>query len=82
MAKFKNDFPDYVAKAFKKRLKEKGLSQYRFVNEHTECTNRPTLMNILRGANGTNISTLAHYADLLGLEIIIRPKQTDNENKD
>lgn len=80
MKKFKNDFPDYVAKVFKERLKEMGLSQNRFVNTHVEFANRPTLTRILRGDGGSNIATVAHYADMLGLEIIIRKKQTDNED--
>lgn len=80
MANFQNDFSRYVAETFNHRLKELGLSKNRFVNTHIEFTNRPTLMRILRGEGGANINTVAHYADLLGLEIIIRPKTNpDNE---
>ena len=80
MRKFQNDFPDYVAKTFKDCIAELGMSQHRFVNENIEFTNRPTLSRILRGDGGSNIMTVAHYADLLGLEIIIRKKQDkDNE---
>ena len=82
MRNFKNDFPKYVASVFKARLKELGLSQYRFVNERTEYANRPTLTRILRGDGSSSISTIAHYADMLGMEIIIRPKEQDNEDKD
>lgn len=82
MAKFKNDFADYVAQTFNKRLKELGLSKFRFINENNEFSNRPTLTRILRGDGGSNITTVAHYAEMLGLEIIIRPKQTEDENKD
>lgn len=82
MRRFQNDFPKYVAQAFKERLKEIGMSQYKFINEHTESANRPTLTRILRGDGGSNIATVAHYADMLGLEIIIRPKQKEDENKD
>lgn len=82
MRKFENDFPKYVSRVFKERLKQKGMSQYRFINEHAEAANRGTLRNILRGSYATNITTLAHYADLLGLDIIIRPKEQDNEIDD
>lgn len=82
MKKFQNDFPKYVAQVFKERLKELGLSQYRFINDNVEFANRPTLTRILRGDGGSNIATVAHYADMLGLEIIIRPKQKEDENKD
>lgn len=82
MRNIENDFPEYVAKVFKERLNELGISQYRFINEYAELTNRPTLTRILRGSGSSSIMTIAHYADLLGLEIIIRPKRQDNEDKD
>lgn len=69
MSKFKNDFPDYVAQTFKDRIKELGLSQNRFVNMYAEFTNRPTLQRILRGEGSASMATVAHYANLLGLEI-------------
>ena len=75
MANFKNDMAEYVADIFKKRLRELGLSQTRFVSEYAEFTNRPTLYRILRGHGSTSISTVAHYANLLGLEIKIVKKE-------
>ena len=74
MKKFKNDFAKYVAEAFTERLNELGLSKNRFINTFADITNRPTLTRILQGRGGSNIETIAHYADLLGLEIIIRKK--------
>ena len=75
MKKFKNDFPQYVAEKFKERLNELGISQYKFVNTYADLTNRPTLQRIMRGVGGSSIDTVAHYADLLGLELIIRKKE-------
>lgn len=81
--KFKNHFPDYVAKVFNERIRELGMSKYFFLNKYADLANRPTLTRILRGNGGTNIATIAHYAELLGLEIVIRPKKKkDNGNKD
>lgn len=74
MATFKNDAAEYVADVFKKRLRELGLSQTRFISEYAEFTNRPTLYRILRANAATSISTVAHYANLLGLEIKIVKK--------
>ena len=75
MKKFKNDFPKYVAEKFNERLKELGMSRYKFINTYADYTNHPTLTRMLRGIGGTNIETIAHYAELLGLEIIIRKKE-------
>lgn len=75
MANFKNNAAQYVADVFKKRLRELGLSQTRFVSEYAEFTNRPTLSRLLKGYTGTSISTIAHYANLLGLEIKIVKKE-------
>lgn len=78
----KTDFPEYVSKVFKARLKELGLSQNRCVEEIADFSTRPTLRRIIRGHGSTNINTLAYFCEKLGLEIIIRPKEQDNEDKD
>lgn len=75
MKKFENGFAKYIAEKFKERLKELGMTQYKFVNSQPDYTNHPTLRRILKGEGGSNIETIAHYADLLGLELIIRKKQ-------
>lgn len=75
MRGFNNNFPEYVANVFKDRLQELGLSQYKFIGS-AEHTNQPTLTRMLKARGSTNIKTLAHYAEKLGLEIIIRPKQS------
>lgn len=84
--KHDNDFPHYVAAVFKDRLKKLGISQYKFLNTYADLAGRPTLTRIMHAHGGTNIKTLAHYADLLGLEIVIRPKTEKtpayNEDKD
>lgn len=75
MKRFKNDFSQYVAEKFKERLQELGLSQYKFIMSNPDYTNHPTLRRMLQGKGGTYAETVAHYADLLGLEIIIRKKE-------
>lgn len=77
--KFNNTFNEYVATVFKDRMKELGISGNRFVEENADFSTRPTLRRILSGKRGgSNINTIAHYADLLGLELIIRPKQNND----
>lgn len=78
MRKFTNDFPKYVSEVMKKRLEELGMSRYRMIND-APSVNRPTLSRMLRGEGSTNISTLAHYCEQLGLEIIIKPKEYKHE---
>lgn len=73
--KFKTDFPRYVADKFNERLEELGMSKYKFVHSNSDYTTHPTLNRILRGDGSSNMNTVAHYADLLGLEIIIRKKE-------
>lgn len=74
MMNIKNDFPKYVAEIFTERLKELGKSKYRFVRENP-IVNQPTLDRLLRGEGSTNIKTMAYYAEVLGLEVIIRKKR-------
>lgn len=76
--KFENDFAKYAADALNARLKELGMSKYRLFKE-TGLTNAPTLRRILKAEGSTNITTLAHYCGLLGLEIKIQPKEQKDE---
>lgn len=69
-------FQNYISETIRKRLEEFGLSQYRFLQDNKNTTNEVTLRNILKGNYSTNIHTIAHYCDLLGLEIVIRPKES------
>lgn len=75
----KNDFPEHVAKVFQERLKELGMSRYRFIRSFP-VTNQGTLERILTGVGSTNIQTLAYYADCLGLEVIIRKKEENRKD--
>lgn len=78
MSKFKNDATKMVADMFNARLKELGMSRYKFLNLHAEYTTRATLTRILRGEGSSSFATIAHYADKLGLEIKI-VKKTDSD---
>lgn len=80
----KNNFAQYVAGVLNAHFAMLGISMRQFAEKY-KGVNYPTLRRVLNGDCNTNISVLAHYCDLLGLEIIIRPKQAkskDNENKD
>lgn len=70
----KNDFPKYVSKVFRERIEELGMSRYRFIREFP-LANQGTLQRILYGDGSTNIQTLAHYLDCVGLEMVIRKKK-------
>lgn len=76
MSKFDNNAAAYVASVFKKRLSELKMTPYRFINDYSDTINRGTLTRMLYRDGGTNISTIAHYAALLGLEIRIINKET------
>lgn len=76
----KNDFPQYAAEIFRERLKELGMSRYRFIREFP-VSNQGTLERILNGMGGTNVQTMAHYCECIGLELIIQKKK-DNESED
>lgn len=70
-----NKFNKYVAKVFTDRLKELGVSRYRVQTAHMDTVTRETFARVCRGNGGCNINTLAHYCDILGLEIIIKNKE-------
>ena len=74
--RFNNGFAEYAGKKIRERMEELGMTQYRFCTDNNDIATFQTLRNIRRGEGGTNISTLAEYCDRLGLEIIIRPKES------
>lgn len=79
MDKLRKNFPKYVSDVFKERFKELGLSQYRFIKDNEGIVSRQTLTRIMRGNNGISATTLALYADLLGLDIIFEPQTKQND---
>ena len=70
----KNDFPKYAADVFRERLKELGMTKYRFVREFP-VGNQGTLQRILDGVGSTNGQTMAYYLDCVGLELTIQKKK-------
>lgn len=70
----KNDFPKYAADVFRERLKELGMSKYRFVREFP-VGNQGTLQRILDGVGSTNVQTMVYYLDCVGLELTIQKKK-------
>lgn len=77
-----NDVAKYFAEVLKQQMKELNMSRYRLVKENIDTINPMTLKRILNGHNATGISTLAHYADILGLEIKIVKKNTANKESE
>ena len=75
-------FERYVADVFCDRFAELGITQTKFLEDGGNKITHPTLCRVLNGHGGANINTIHTIADMLGLEIIIRPKQQDNEDKD
>lgn len=80
MEKQEKNFNNYVARVFSDRLKELGLTKYKFQKDNKDITSMPTLMNVLNGKE-TKTKTLVDYCDRLGLEIIIRPKKDEDSRK-
>lgn len=74
-------FERYVAEVFCKRFYELNISQQQLLDDTGNKITAPTLSRILNGCGGTNINNVAAVAEMLGLEIIIRPKQTETENE-
>ena len=73
--KIKNDFPMYMGKVFTERMKELGMTRYRFLKDFPSSVSRYTLDRTLVGSHSTNVTTMAEIAERLGLEIVIRPKE-------
>lgn len=76
----KKQFSEYIAKCFKERLKELGLTPYRFERKNADLATHQTWMRIMKGDCGMNSNTLASICDRLGLEIIIRKKEEHRED--
>lgn len=75
-------FNEYVAKVFCDRVFELGMSATDVARNSNSTITQATMSRILNGVGNTSINSLAIVADLLDMEIIIRPKQKDDENKD
>lgn len=82
--KYRANFARHVADIFCDRMEELGLYPALITDNNKGKITAPTLRRVLNGAGGTNINTLAIVADLLDMEIIIRPrpKQKDTEDED
>lgn len=70
-------FDRYVAEVFGNRMNELGVTQTYLCEENRGKITQPTLSRVLRGRGGTNINTLAVVADILGMEIIIKAKNIE-----
>lgn len=80
--KHNNGFEYYVAETFCKRFNELDITQKQLLEDGGNTVSHPTLTRILRGYGGASINTIAAVADMLGLEIIIKPKTKEDENID
>lgn len=81
--KAKVGLAQYAAEVFTERLRELGVTLCKFAEDNEGKISYPTLSRIVNGSGGTSANSLGVVADMLGLEIIIRPKQTEeNENQD
>lgn len=78
----KMGFNEYVAKTLCTRIFELDTSAAEVARKSNDAITPSTMSRILNGVGSTSINTLAIVADLLDMEIIIRPKQKDNEDKD
>lgn len=75
-------FNVYVGEVLTERVFELGMTQAQIAREHVDSISQPALSRILNGIGNTSINTLAIVADILGMDIIIQPKQTKKEKTD
>lgn len=77
-------FDKHVAEIFSDRINALGITQAKLLEDNKGKVSTPTLSRILNGNGGSNINTIAAVAEMLGMEIVIRPIQNDTEyeNKD
>lgn len=75
-------FEQYVADVFGEVFNEMNISQTQLIEKTGGKITQSTLSRVLNGHGGTNINNVAAVADMLGLEIIIRPKQEEDEDTD
>lgn len=78
----KTRFCEYVARVLCKRAYALEMTLADIARASKGNITQPTLSRVFNGVGSTSIDTLAIVADLLGLEIIIQPKQTKEENTD
>lgn len=79
--KHNKGFEKYAAEVFCNKMRELDITQTQLLANTGNKVSVPTLSRVLNGNGGSNINTISAVADMLGLEIIIRPKQTE-ENED
>lgn len=72
-------FEQYVADMLSERFNELNVTQSQLIEESGNKVTQATFSRILNGNGGANINNVAAIADMLGLEIIIRPKQTEED---
>lgn len=75
-------FEQYVSEVFCEAFNNMNVSQTQLIEETGNKITQTTFSRVLNGYGGTNINNVAVIADMLGLEIIIRPKQTEDECED
>lgn len=74
------DFNEYAGRVFKERMKQLGLTKYRFHKDNKDITSMPTLMNVLAGKE-TRTKTLVDYCERLGLKMeIVQKDRTTNDD--
>lgn len=73
-------FLQYIADTIKDRLEELGITRYRFVADNSDIISYPGLSKLYHAKQGTTIMVLNDVLDRLGMEIVIRPKQYENED--
>lgn len=79
----KMGFNEYVAKTLCDRIFELDTTAAEVARNSKNSITQATLSRVLNGVGNTSINSLAIVANLLDMEIIIRPKQTDkNEDID
>lgn len=77
--RYNTKFERYVADVFCDRLDELDITQLQLIERTGNKISQPSLSRVLKGSSASNINTIATVADMLGLEIIIRPKQTEED---
>lgn len=75
-------FEQYVAEVFCNRFNEMDVTQTKLIEDTGRKVTPATLSRVLKGNGGANINNVATIADMLGLEIIIRPKREEDECED
>lgn len=79
MEKDREETARYVADELNKRLKDLGITRYRLVADANLHTKTANIQKLLAGKTPGNFSKVASLADLLGLEIVFRPKLSKEE---